>query len=144
MFLFATLWQQPFVEMFLNHPVLWADLTFFSTIIVRPRWTVEPTDKQFAQGSDAKIDCKADGFPQPKISWKKAVGKKFYFLFFIIFVLNYIRSHLLQEFLNNSYGILNYWRIPTGENRWLWKSFRILIGIHQELGYHLLIWQNSD
>ena len=44
-------------------------------IIVRPRWTVEPTDKQFAQGSDAKIDCKADGFPQPKISWKKAVGK---------------------------------------------------------------------
>ena len=53
----------------------------FSTVIVRPRWTVEPTDKQFAQGSDAKIDCKADGFPQPKISWKKAVGKKFYFLF---------------------------------------------------------------
>ena len=44
-------------------------------ILVRPRWTVEPTDKQFAQGSDAKIDCKADGFPQPKISWKKAVGK---------------------------------------------------------------------
>ena len=44
-------------------------------VLVRPRWTVEPTDKQFAQGSDAKIDCKADGFPQPKISWKKAVGK---------------------------------------------------------------------
>merc|ERR1719412_1550187 len=40
---------------------------------VRPRWTVEPTDKQFAQGSDAKVDCKADGFPQPTISWKKAV-----------------------------------------------------------------------
>jgi hypothetical protein len=39
---------------------------------VRPRWTVEPTDKQFAQGSDAKVDCKADGFPQPKVSWKKA------------------------------------------------------------------------
>ena len=44
-------------------------------ITVRPRWTVEPTDKQFAQGSDAKVDCKADGFPQPTISWKKAVGK---------------------------------------------------------------------
>ena len=40
-----------------------------------PRWTVEPTDKQFAQGSDAKVDCKADGFPKPKISWKKAAGK---------------------------------------------------------------------
>ena len=51
----------------------------------RPRWTNEPTDKQFPQGSNAKIDCKADGFPQPKISWKKAVGKKFYFLFFIFF-----------------------------------------------------------
>ena len=48
-----------------------------SFILVRPRWTVEPTDKQFAQGSDAKIDCKADGFPQPKITWKKAVGKIF-------------------------------------------------------------------
>ena len=45
---------------------------------VRPRWTVEPTDKQFAQGSDAKVDCKADGFPQPAISWKKAVGKLIY------------------------------------------------------------------
>ena len=47
----------------------------FFYILVSPRWTVEPTDKQFAQGSDAKIDCKADGFPQPKITWKKAVGK---------------------------------------------------------------------
>ena len=47
---------------------------------VRPRWTVEPTDKQFAQGSDAKVDCKADGFPQPTISWKKAVGKSLKYL----------------------------------------------------------------
>ena len=39
-----------------------------------PRWTVEPTDKQFAQGSDAKVDCKADGFPKPQISLKKAAG----------------------------------------------------------------------
>ena len=44
-------------------------------LTVRPRWTVEPTDKQFAQGSNAKVDCKADGFPQPTISWEKAVGK---------------------------------------------------------------------
>lgn len=35
---------------------------------------MEPTDKQFAQGSDAKVDCKADGFPKPQISWKKAAG----------------------------------------------------------------------
>lgn len=41
-----------------------------------PRWTVEPTDKQFAQGSDGKVDCKADGFPKPQIGWKKAPGNK--------------------------------------------------------------------
>ena len=43
---------------------------------VPPRWTVEPTDKQFAQGSDGKVDCKADGFPKPQIGWKKAPGNK--------------------------------------------------------------------
>jgi Down syndrome cell adhesion protein 1 len=42
---------------------------------VPPRWIVEPTDKAFAQGSEAKIECKADGFPKPQISWKKAPGK---------------------------------------------------------------------
>lgn len=39
-----------------------------------PRWTLEPTDKAFAQGSDARIECKSDGFPKPQITWKKAVG----------------------------------------------------------------------
>lgn len=51
---------------------------FFSLSIaspVPPRWIVEPTDKAFAQGSEAKIECKADGFPKPHISWKKAPGK---------------------------------------------------------------------
>ena len=48
-------------------------IVYFSS--VPPRWTVEPTDKQFAQGSDAKVDCKADGFPKPQISWKKAAGE---------------------------------------------------------------------
>lgn len=45
----------------------------FST--VPPRWILEPTDKAFAQGSDAKVECKADGFPKPQVVWKKAVGK---------------------------------------------------------------------
>ena len=29
--------------------------------LVPPRWIVEPTDRAFAQGSDARIECKADG-----------------------------------------------------------------------------------
>jgi len=43
--------------------------------IVPPRWIVEPTDRAFAQGSDARIDCKADGFPKPTVAWKKAAGR---------------------------------------------------------------------
>ncbi|KAI4460599.1 basigin related [Holotrichia oblita] len=41
---------------------------------VPPRWILEPTDKAFAQGSDAAIECKADGFPKPSVTWKKATG----------------------------------------------------------------------
>nr|XP_017031939.1 Down syndrome cell adhesion molecule-like protein Dscam2 isoform X43 [Drosophila kikkawai] len=44
------------------------------SIKVPPRWILEPTDKAFAQGSDAKVECKADGFPKPQVTWKKAVG----------------------------------------------------------------------
>ncbi|XP_061517343.1 cell adhesion molecule Dscam2 isoform X15 [Anopheles gambiae] len=43
-------------------------------VIVPPRWILEPTDKAFAQGSNAKVECKADGFPKPQVTWKKAVG----------------------------------------------------------------------
>ncbi|XP_024082581.1 Down syndrome cell adhesion molecule-like protein Dscam2 isoform X26 [Cimex lectularius] len=41
---------------------------------VPPRWIIEPTDKAFAQGSDAKVECKADGFPKPSVTWKRASG----------------------------------------------------------------------
>ncbi|XP_046664820.1 Down syndrome cell adhesion molecule-like protein Dscam2 isoform X1 [Homalodisca vitripennis] len=41
---------------------------------VPPRWILEPTDKAFAQGSDAKVECKADGFPKPSVTWKRASG----------------------------------------------------------------------
>lgn len=33
-------------------------------VAVPPRWILEPTDKAFAQGSDAKVECKSDGFPK--------------------------------------------------------------------------------
>ncbi|XP_044595938.1 Down syndrome cell adhesion molecule-like protein Dscam2 isoform X27 [Cotesia glomerata] len=47
-----------------------------ATLIVNvpPRWILEPTDKAFAQGSDARVECKADGFPKPQVTWKRAAG----------------------------------------------------------------------
>ncbi|XP_043867012.1 Down syndrome cell adhesion molecule-like protein Dscam2 isoform X42 [Drosophila mojavensis] len=53
-----------------------ASSEFSAALIVNvpPRWILEPTDKAFAQGSDAKVECKADGFPKPQVTWKKAVG----------------------------------------------------------------------
>ncbi|KRF98082.1 uncharacterized protein Dwil_GK22019, isoform AS [Drosophila willistoni] len=55
---------------------LWASTAYTAQLIVNvpPRWILEPTDKAFAQGSDAKVECKADGFPKPQVTWKKAVG----------------------------------------------------------------------
>ncbi|XP_050305229.1 cell adhesion molecule Dscam2 isoform X49 [Anthonomus grandis grandis] len=44
------------------------------TVKVPPRWILEPTDKAFAQGSDAAVECKADGFPKPVVTWKRATG----------------------------------------------------------------------
>ncbi|KAG7213705.1 hypothetical protein KM043_002942 [Ampulex compressa] len=43
---------------------------------VPPRWILEPTDKAFAQGSDARVECKADGFPKPQVTWKRATGDR--------------------------------------------------------------------
>ncbi|XP_048480585.1 Down syndrome cell adhesion molecule-like protein Dscam2 isoform X25 [Plutella xylostella] len=47
-----------------------------ATLVVNvpPRWILEPTDKAFAQGSDAQVECKADGFPKPQVTWKRAEG----------------------------------------------------------------------
>ncbi|XP_025152764.1 Down syndrome cell adhesion molecule-like protein Dscam2 isoform X15 [Harpegnathos saltator] len=44
------------------------------SVNVPPRWILEPTDKAFAQGSDAQVECKADGFPKPQVTWKRAAG----------------------------------------------------------------------
>ncbi|XP_025152780.1 Down syndrome cell adhesion molecule-like protein Dscam2 isoform X30 [Harpegnathos saltator] len=54
-----------------------AGATSYSSILavnVPPRWILEPTDKAFAQGSDAQVECKADGFPKPQVTWKRAAG----------------------------------------------------------------------
>ncbi|CAH0555681.1 unnamed protein product [Brassicogethes aeneus] len=54
-----------------------AGISSFTTelvVKVPPRWILEPTDKAFAQGSDAAVECKADGFPKPTVTWKRATG----------------------------------------------------------------------
>ncbi|XP_059046525.1 cell adhesion molecule Dscam2 isoform X42 [Achroia grisella] len=51
-----------------------SSLTTELVVKVPPRWILEPTDKAFAQGSDAKVECKADGFPKPQVTWKRAEG----------------------------------------------------------------------
>ncbi|XP_037087513.1 LOW QUALITY PROTEIN: Down syndrome cell adhesion molecule-like protein Dscam2 [Pollicipes pollicipes] len=43
---------------------------------VPPRWIIEPTEKEFALGTTAEIQCKADGFPKPQMVWKKAAGSR--------------------------------------------------------------------
>ncbi|XP_076672509.1 Down syndrome cell adhesion molecule 1 isoform X14 [Andrena cerasifolii] len=48
--------------------------TALLSVNVPPRWILEPTDKAFAQGSDARVECKADGFPKPQVTWKRAAG----------------------------------------------------------------------
>ncbi|XP_014244430.1 Down syndrome cell adhesion molecule-like protein Dscam2 isoform X8 [Cimex lectularius] len=57
-----------------KNPAGIASFTANLEINVPPRWIIEPTDKAFAQGSDAKVECKADGFPKPSVTWKRASG----------------------------------------------------------------------
>lgn len=42
---------------------------------VPPRWRLEPNDVAVAAGQDVTLQCQADGYPKPTITWKKAVGK---------------------------------------------------------------------
>lgn len=44
------------------------------SVVVPPRWTVEPTDANVASGQDVTLHCQADGYPVPSITWRKAVG----------------------------------------------------------------------
>ncbi|XP_073994587.1 Down syndrome cell adhesion molecule 4 isoform X2 [Rhodnius prolixus] len=44
------------------------------TVNVPPRWVIEPMDMNVVLGYDIMLECQADGYPQPTIIWRKAVG----------------------------------------------------------------------
>ncbi|XP_022252996.1 Down syndrome cell adhesion molecule-like protein Dscam2 isoform X3 [Limulus polyphemus] len=43
---------------------------------VPPRWLIEPIDKDVIRGERVAIDCIAEGYPQPRISWKRPLGSQ--------------------------------------------------------------------
>ncbi|KAK8753843.1 hypothetical protein OTU49_017168, partial [Cherax quadricarinatus] len=44
------------------------------TVSVPPRWVSEPEDQSVTRDGDALIKCQTEGFPPPKIIWRKAHG----------------------------------------------------------------------
>ena len=46
------------------------------SLAVPPRWIVEPTDQSAVLGHQVVITCQADGFPQPSVVWKQAIGEQ--------------------------------------------------------------------
>lgn len=44
------------------------------TVNVPPKWSIEPKDFNVQADQDVVLDCQADGYPRPTITWKKAIG----------------------------------------------------------------------
>ncbi|XP_042211178.1 Down syndrome cell adhesion molecule-like protein Dscam2 isoform X1 [Homarus americanus] len=44
------------------------------TVSVPPRWVSEPEDQSVPRGGNALIHCQTEGFPPPKVLWRKAHG----------------------------------------------------------------------
>lgn len=44
------------------------------TVNVPPKWIVEPKDVSVQADTDVQLDCQAGGYPQPAITWKKAIA----------------------------------------------------------------------
>lgn len=44
------------------------------TVNVPPKWVMEPKDTSVQANQDVTLNCQADGYPVPTITWKKAVG----------------------------------------------------------------------
>uniref|UniRef100_T1JCZ7 Down syndrome cell adhesion molecule-like protein Dscam2 n=1 Tax=Strigamia maritima TaxID=126957 RepID=T1JCZ7_STRMM len=52
-----------------------ASARFSARLVVNvpPRWLTEPRDTEVLAGGRVLIDCQADGFPVPRVTWMKAV-----------------------------------------------------------------------
>ncbi|GBM14554.1 Down syndrome cell adhesion molecule [Araneus ventricosus] len=46
------------------------------TVKVPPRWLLEPRDTSAIAGRSARIDCQADGVPQPHVRWKMSINSQ--------------------------------------------------------------------
>ncbi|BES91158.1 Hemicentin 1 [Nesidiocoris tenuis] len=44
-------------------------------VTVPPEWTIEPRDVNVVVGQSVALHCKANGYPEPVVSWRKAFGK---------------------------------------------------------------------
>lgn len=43
--------------------------------VVAPRWMMEPQDTALMLGQAVVVNCEADGYPQPQITWAKGGNK---------------------------------------------------------------------
>ncbi|XP_035221086.1 Down syndrome cell adhesion molecule-like protein 1 homolog isoform X2 [Stegodyphus dumicola] len=44
--------------------------TEFLNVVVPPKWVSIPTDRETIAGEDLSLECSADGFPSPTVTWK--------------------------------------------------------------------------
>lgn len=64
-------------------------------LIVPPRWLHEPKDTALMLGNAISINCLAEGYPEPEITWFK--GGKQHGLMFIYSIIIFARIHYVRQ-----------------------------------------------